>query len=304
MVNNGEKQGYEEMDFVGLIKFFWHEKITILSISTVVGILSIIFALVSTNIYEGRAVLMPLQQQSSGLLSSIPAGLSSLTGVKLNQPEKNNTVLALEMLVSRKFIMDFVERRQILVPLMAAEGWNKETNKAIIDSDVYDVESNTWLLDDGKPTLFQAYLEFSERFGVQQDEETGIVNITFRSPVPEHSQKWVVWIVEDINEVMRLKDVEESARSIQFLRRNIRDTEVLGIKNIFFKLIEEQIKKQLIAETKIDYVFEIIDPAIVPEKRASPRRYLIVIVGGFVGFIFSLIFVLGRRAFLNIKEEF
>ena len=66
----------------------------------------------------------------------------------------------------------------------------------------------------------------------------------------------------------------------------------------FFILIEEDIKILSIANTKSEYIFKIIDPAIVPQLKSAPSRALICIVMTFLGGMMICLFVLFREYIL------
>ena len=83
------------------------------------------------------------------------------------------TTLALEILKSRSFIEGFIDRHDILVPLMAAKGWNKETDTIIIDDSIYDAESKGgWVIldssEENKPTAWRYQASTSYRTSSNQ----------------------------------------------------------------------------------------------------------------------------------------
>ena len=67
------------------------------------------------------------------------------------------------------------------------------------------------------------------------------------------------------------------------------------IRNSINQLIESQLKTNMMANIKSDYVVTVIDSPYIAEKRTSPRRSVICILGTFIGGIFSIFFVLVRR---------
>jgi uncharacterized protein involved in exopolysaccharide biosynthesis len=66
------------------------------------------------------------------------------------------------------------------------------------------------------------------------------------------------------------------------------------MQTIFYQLIEEQTKTIMLANVRQDYVLEVIDPAIVPEEEAQPRRALICVLTTLLGGFLAVIFVLIR----------
>ena len=91
---------------------------------------------------------MPNDQEGAGGLSALAAqygGLASLAGINIGSGAADKTAIGLEILKSRKFISEFIERHDVLVPLMAARGWDSETYNLKIDPDDYDAASETWV---------------------------------------------------------------------------------------------------------------------------------------------------------------
>ena len=40
---------------------------------------------------------------------------------------------------------DFIEKYNLMVPILAAEGWNQNTNKLSIDGSLYDKQNDRWI---------------------------------------------------------------------------------------------------------------------------------------------------------------
>ena len=66
-----------------------------------------------------------------------------MAGVSLPDSGLDKTDLGLEVLRSRKFVREFVERHKILPQLMAADYWDPETRKLKIDNDIYNEKTKT-----------------------------------------------------------------------------------------------------------------------------------------------------------------
>ncbi|TOH86698.1 GNVR domain-containing protein, partial [Vibrio parahaemolyticus] len=65
----------------------------------------------------------------------------------------------------------------------------------------------------------------------------------------------------------------------------------------------EQTKSLMLAEAQEEFVFKVVDPAVVPELKSKPKRSLIVIVGTFMGFMLGLALVLIRYAIVKNRSE-
>ncbi|QYJ72791.1 LPS O-antigen length regulator [Shewanella sp. FJAT-51649] len=294
----------DEVDLRELFSVIWKGKRLIIAITTTFAIASIGLALYLPNIYKSEALLAPASEEQGGGLSALASqfgGLASLAGLNLNaKGGTDKTQLAIEVLKSRQFTSEFIQRHNILAELMAAKKWDLNNDKLIYDEDDYIEESNTWVRDvkppiKPEPSMQEAYKEFSKILSVNSDKETAMVTISISHLSPNIAQQWVTWLVQDINKVMRDRDVAEAHRSTEFLNQQIALTNVADIKTVLYKLIEEQAKTIMFAEVRDEYVFKTIDPAFVPEEKAKPKRALICVLGAMLGGVLGMILVLVRH---------
>jgi uncharacterized protein involved in exopolysaccharide biosynthesis len=186
---------------------------------------------------------------------------------------------------------------------MAAKGWDLESNHLLIDNDLYDSNSNRWLrepkgLRGEKPTAQEVYEVFSRNvLSVNQDKDSGLYTISVSHYSPYIAKQWVDWLIKDINKVMRERTIIETMQNLAYLNKQLQKTAVADMKNTFYTLIEEQTKSLMLAEVQDEFVFKVIDPAVVPEIKDKPKRALICILGTLLGGIFSITIILVRRAF-------
>lgn len=294
----------DEIDLRELFSVIWQGKWLIIAITAVFAIGSVVFAIMQPNIYKSEALLAPAAEEQGGGLSALASqfgGLASLAGVNLGaKGGTDKTQLAIEVLKSRQFTSDFIQKHNILADLMAAEKWDRDTDKLIYDEDAYNEATNTWVRDveppfKPEPSMQEAYEEFSKIMSVNSDKETAMVTISVLHLSPTVAEQWVTWLIEDINKVMKERDVAEANRSSEFLNKQIALTNVADIKAILYKLVEEQAKTIMFAEVRDEYVFKTIDPALVPEEKAKPRRALICVLGTMLGGMLGVMLILIRH---------
>jgi uncharacterized protein involved in exopolysaccharide biosynthesis len=299
----------DEIDLRELWNVIWEGKWIIVGVTFVFALASVALALYLPNIYRSEALLAPAEENSGGGLAGMAGqlgGLASLAGVNLGGGGADKTTLALEVLKSREFVAYFIKKHDLLVPLMAAKGWDREKDALVIDSSIYDTNASTWLREvsppkQPKPSMLEAYEKFSGRFSVSQDNKTNFVSIGFEFLSPTTSKQWVDWLVEDINLVLKARDVAEAERSIKYLTGQLEKTSIADMHAIFYELIEEQTKTVMFAEVRDEYVFKTIDHAVVPERKAKPKRAIILLLGIMLGGMLGVMFVLGRHFFVQVE---
>jgi uncharacterized protein involved in exopolysaccharide biosynthesis len=255
------------------------------------------------NIYTANALLAPAEQSGGGMSALMQqyGGLASLAGLSLPGGEDGSRAqLGMQLMKSRAFIGDFVERRDILPELMAVKAWDAGSGQIVFDPDSYDAASKTWVREVEVPKLptpsaQEAHKAFSEILGVAQDKQTGYVTVSIEHQSPVVAAQWVNWLVEDVNAAVKAQDVAEAEKSIEYLREQVTNTSLADLQAVFFDLIQSQTETVMLAEVRQEYVFKTIDPAVVPEEKSKPSRALICVLGTLLGGMLGVVIVLIRH---------
>jgi uncharacterized protein involved in exopolysaccharide biosynthesis len=294
----------DEIDLRELFAVIWQGKWLIIAITAVFAIGSVIFAINQPNIYKSEALLAPADSEQSGgglgALAGQFGGLASMAGINLSGGGGvDKTQMAIEVMKSRQFTSDFIQNHNILPDLMAAKKWNIADNSISYNEGLYSAADNKWLREvqlpfKPEPSTQEAYKVFSSIIAVNSAKDTGMVTVSVEHLSPQVAQQWVSWLVADINNEMKQRDVAEASRSKAFLQTQIQQTNVADIRTILYKLIEEQTKTIMFAEVRDEYVFKTIDPALVPEQKAKPKRALICVLGTMLGGMLAIMLVLIR----------
>ena len=301
----------KEIDLTVLLRVFWSEKLLIITISGLFAIASIIYAINQPNIYRATTLLAPASEQggANGLakMAGQFGGLASLAGINLGGGGTDKTGLALEVLKSRVFLEKFINKHQLLVPLMAVNDWDASKNLLVYDEELYDQSSQTWLREvkapkSRHPSSWESYKAFRNILTVATDKETGMVLLAIEHYSPEVATQWLSWLVSDINNTMREQDKDEAQRSIDYLTAKLKETQLADMQTVFYQLIEQQTKTIMLAEVSQEYVLKTIDPANAPEEKAKPKRALIVVLGTMFGGVLSVLIVLVRY-FINKSNQ-
>ena len=301
LMQNTQNQD-DEIDLAELWRAIWAGKFTIIIISIIFAVASVFFALSKPNIYKASAILAPASDEGGGLggMAGQLGGLASMAGISLGSGGGvDKTALALEIIKSRSFVENFIEKHELLVPLMAAKNWDMATDTLILDEELYDQANNKWIREvkapkKPEPSSWEAYRDFSELITVSQDKASSMVNIDIEFYSPAIAKQWLTWLIVDINEYMREQDQIEAQASIDYLTNQLSKIEVATMETVFYQLIEEQTKNMMLTMVKKEYVLKTIDPAQVPDTKDKPKRALIVVLGTMLGGILSVLIVLIR----------
>src|SRR5207248_4201520 len=79
--------------------------------------------------------------------------------------------------------------------------------------------------------------------------------------------------------------------AIDYLNREARAAEAVGVQQTLYRLMEEQYKTLVLANVSEDYAFYVIDPAVAadPNHYVFPRLGLFTFAGLFFGMVLLLI---------------
>jgi LPS O-antigen subunit length determinant protein (WzzB/FepE family) len=290
----------DEIDLRELFGVLWGNKIKIIGITAVFSVVSVIYALSVPNQYKASALLAPAQQQSGGLSGALGqlGGLASLAGVSIGGGESSEAQVAQEIMKSWSFIEGFIADNDLAAEVYAAEGWSRESNQLKFDNDVYAVKTKTWLVKNdnigrlGPPTSWQLFKKFSEMLAVSEDKKSGLISISIEYYSPQIAKQWLDLYISSINKHMQARQVVKVSNNIEYLEAQIEKTSITEMQEVFYTIIEEQIKSQMLAEASPDYAFVAVSPSMVPEEKSQPKRALICILGTLLGGILSVLTVL------------
>jgi hypothetical protein len=230
-------------------------------------------------------------------LASQFGGLSGLAGIDLDKGSISKVDVALATVKSRQFLTSFARRHELVVPLLASTGWNETTGEWMIDEDVYNTQTETWVQDtegdeSPRPTDWEIVKAMRNIIGVDEDTQTGLVTISLEFYSPSAVKEWTQKLISDLNAAMRAREITDLNRNIGYLEDQIQKTDLSATRNALARLIESQAQRLMVAESRPEYILKTIDPPVAPEEPSAPNRRLIVIFGAFLGMVVGSILVL------------
>lgn len=214
---------------------------------------------------------MPADSSGGSDLSGSVAGLAALAGVNLGD-ESGNTEEAIAILESRLFVRDFIVEK---VPLSA------------LFPDDWDASAQTWRQElESPPTLNDGVRYFLEDVMVVRRLTKGQalkIGITWRDR--ELAAQWANELIDRLNATMRERALQSAEQSLSYLRSELERVTVVEVRQGIFGLIEEQVKRVMLANVTPQFAFKIIDPAVAPDEDDyhSPRLILMLLGGVFFG---------------------
>lgn len=287
------------IDITKILSTLWSYRKILIGLTALGGLSSIIIALNLQIIFTSTSVVIPNEQEQSSSLTSRFGGLASLAGIESGSALMTKDRIAIAKIGSLQFFKENLYDK-IIVDLAAAQDWDPDTKELIYDPDIYDVE-NDILLE--KPSFQKAHESFSSSLNVVENPITGLTSISIEHFSPIIAMEWATLVVSGVNNSMREEDKQEARLAIDFYQKELVNTSIKSVKDLFSELIEQEQQKFMLANVREEYVFKIIEPAVVPEKRTRPSRAKFCIIYTFISGLISVIFILIFDYFRKNRKE-
>jgi uncharacterized protein involved in exopolysaccharide biosynthesis len=259
----------DEIDLLTILPLAWRRKYLVLSVTLLFGVAAVVIALTATPIYRAEVVITEVHEQgmggAGGALASQLGGLASVAGISLGANNSGRPSQAI--LKSRHLVEEFVKRNN-LVP---------------------DLFPNV----KPQPTLWLAVRQFQGNIlKISDDQRQNKTTVSIEWTNPETAAHWANGFVALANEIIRARALAESTSNVAYLKDQIARTNVVELQKVMYDLIESETKTLMLANARAEYAFTVVDPAVAPEIRISPRRVIIVSVSIGAGLFISLILAL------------
>ncbi|MBF0339951.1 MAG: hypothetical protein HQL95_03190 [Magnetococcales bacterium] len=262
----------EEISLLDLWRILMDQKWMIVLVTLLVTSGAIVYALLATPVFQTNVLLEFAGEDAKkggGALAQL-GGLAAMAGISVGGGGTSKDA-AIAKLRSRIFIQEFIQDDNLL-PILFEKSWDQNTKN--------------WIVED--PTKIPTYQQGVEIFlksilKVNEDKKTGLITLTMEWKNAAQVTRWANLLVERINRHLRTLAIEEAKRNIDYLNNELAKTTFVELKQVIATLLEDQIKKIMLANGRPEYAFKILDPAVVPERRISPKRALIAMLGGVLG---------------------
>jgi uncharacterized protein involved in exopolysaccharide biosynthesis len=257
------------------------------------AVLAAIIALVLPEKFEGSVVVVDANRARSGgmptaLLGQL-GGLAGLAGIDISQLSQGSGS-ARAILNSRVLVAEFIERNDLL-PILFRDDWDAGAKRWTTDA------------DDTPTSWLGARMFIDDVLRIEEDTVSGTIRVTVEWDDPELAADWANGLVALANQIVRNRDLADAEKSVAYLKGEIEKTNIVGLQQVLYSLVESEMQTIMLAKIKEEYAFSVVDPAVVPELRSSPIRSLIVVVGAALGGFLALMIILVRLVIRMEAQE-
>ena len=280
----------DDFSFTDLIEIVRQAKTFVLYSTLSFFIASSIYIFLSPNQYSSSSLLAIVDDSEAGGsgfqdIASRYGGLASLAGVAITNDSGSKGDLVIATIKSRDFFEHLSNIPEIYPFLVASKSYDPKTKKLTLDSKIYDPKKMTWVGD--KPSILEAHLNFLNNTTISKDKRTGFIYLAFQHISPEFAFLMAQAIISEVNDVVRQQHLEESQKSLTYLNKALKNTVEIGTKSSITTLVEAQLKVQMIANVRQQYVVRAIDKPYLPEWKVGPARLKFIFLVSLLGFMLS-----------------
>lgn len=284
MSSERNMQQQDDFRFMDLADSVRRRKWTVLAITAVFVAAAAVAALVMPKQYRATIMVAPANTRSvggGGALDSLASqfgGIASIAGLSMRGDSRKSEAIA--TLQSEILTRNYVKERNLL-PVLFASKW--------------DAAAGKWQdPTPGKvPTLWKANEFITKKVrSVSENAKTGLVTLTITWTDPELAAQWANDLVKATNDYMRGKAIVETERNIAYLKEQAAATDIAQVRSAIYTILESEIKNAMLARGTDEYALKVIDPAVPPERHASPKLLVWVGVAFVSGLMVAIVFVL------------
>lgn len=268
------------VDLRGLWSDIVAARVLVLAIVAAFLAAGVAYAFLGVKWYRAEVLLAPQKDDSRGRLMGQFGGLASLAGINLGEKEGMEPLAVLK---SREFAREFIADEQLLTVLLA---------------DDWDAAGGTWKGPKSKwPDERDAVKVFIEDVRqVVEDKKTGLVTVAVEWTDSATAARWAGLLVDRLNAQMRAIAMTEAEANIKYLRAEIAATNLVVLQQGTARLLEMELQKLMLARGKVQYAFQVIDPAQVPKKPIRPQKIVVIPLSLLFGLLAAVLVVAVRRS--------
>jgi uncharacterized protein involved in exopolysaccharide biosynthesis len=134
---------------------------------------------------------------------------------------------------------------------------------------------------------------------VRDDPKSGGLIVVVDWSDPTIAADWATGLVNLANVLIRDRDLRLAESNLDYLNRQIAETQIVAMQDTLYELVENELKKLALANGREDYAFVTVDPAFVPDEPVYPSFGLMGLVGFVTGAVAGVVLVV----FLHLRIQ-
>ena len=322
----------DEIDLIELLKTAWSGRKQIIIISFVFVLIGVAVALLSPIVYSSSTTFINSQTESSS--ASGLSGVASLVGVNLGSMSSGSEIpptmypqLGKSVEFKRDLLNSYIdEKKQIKLEDFLAN--YNDIEKSVTEN------NNKLFISEYEDVLFNI---INDVVSISVNNKDGFITITANMPNSEYAANTCINAREILQETVINNRIKSAKQKLEYSEKqfNSKRIEFEEIQNKLayfndsnlnlvtssiinerdkleaeFEIINavmielsKQVEQRKLQVSEDTPVFSIIKEASMPVNRSSPKRTQMVMIYGFMGLIFSILYTLFKSPLVQVLKE-
>jgi uncharacterized protein involved in exopolysaccharide biosynthesis len=286
----GLPAGEDEINLLDLCIVLLKHKVMIFYFVLLAGIMAFVISMLMPDIYLSECTIAPTtQEKGSSALSALGAigGFGAMIASDLGIGA-TGSLDQFDVVLKSRDLTNSIVRKYDLMPILFEKSW--------------DAENKRWKVKK-PPVLVDSYKEIHTLLKITPDKKQNVMRLSFEQKDPRLAQAILNYYIVGLSEFLRQQTLTDAAAQQAQLSSQLEKTVDPMLRNRLYELIAKQIEKETLATVQKYYSFNVIDPALVPEKKFKPKRALICLLSVVVAFFIAIFLAFFLEYLHNIKKN-
>lgn len=327
-VVNSNEQYYptidDEIDLMEYVAEVLRYKYRIVALSLLMAIGAVCITLFIPNLYKATVlVAFNRYDKPGGVAPKDYRGSDTVSLLErdsiIDVSPENEKDRLLARVGSFEYLNLFIEKNDIL-KIIYSQQWDDENQKWKSDtSPISDFifsqlnnfiksksKSNNdakWLTQNGFDIRGAVKFFKDKMLYIAFDEKTDLLRVSIITPDPKLSANLSNAFVNDFKVYQRELVLSELAQRRAYLEKKLSDSSNIEFQRSIYRMLETQLSAEALINVRRNYPLEIIEPAIPPLVKDSPKRLLLAVISLVVTMFLSWSYIIGRVIFRKISQQ-
>lgn len=297
-LNELSPSSLEEFDLGALIRTLQRHRLPFVLTGALVVILAMAYVILATPKYRAEVVVSTQgdTNQLAGLARRF-GGAAAVAGVSLGESEVSGREEYLASLRSRHLKIEFINSLELKKHLFPAR-WNAKEEQWRMPKQTFLGGFLTWVSSflawtsgdlgwqketEPEPSDGLVLKRFSRNLAIFEELDTGLVRIAYTDPDPVFAAKIANSFIDFANSVIQEDAIDHAQQTLAYLSGKLQEPLSADVRATIVALMQEHLETEALANSRKDFAFKVIDPALAPDQKIKPQRGIIL----FTSFIFG-----------------
>ena len=306
--NVNYKSEFSKEDEINLLEYWqviWKRRKLIGYIVAATVVLTAVYSLTMTNIYQARAVITPVGAKDGsggGLAASLAQQFGGLPGIAM---PGSSAATEIVNLLKSNILREKVIAQHNLMPMLFSSQWDAKQQRWKASEDGFSLNplawvssliklvtptAGAWKKQPGVPDTWDGIRQLNKLVIINYNMKENSITVTGDFRDPEIAAKLVEYFLEALTDHMSSEARRVALTNMKYLESQLGVTADPFIKQKIYNLIAQQIETSMMAEVKENFAFKITDPPKAPDLKIKPKRAQMVMIA-FIMALFMGVFV-------------